>query len=214
MANIQKLPKVAKDEMTVTKPVVEQEAEESNTTEHETVPLDFSSLTIDEVTQIRKAYQLLRRANEMNGVKRKITLDITYTKGVKVGKTQLFVEYADDILDLKPAENARFVSDAFRACEAQRGRKRVNDTDLVGARLQAPLEWMYLPHCDALHDIVAFNLGSDSMQERARSSTSMGAGSRLACLACWSRCSPSDCSMCIGHDSVRGLVRDVTKVEA
>ncbi|KAK5708577.1 hypothetical protein LTR17_020561 [Elasticomyces elasticus] len=95
MANFQELPKVAKDEMTLTKPVVEQEVKESNTTDHETVPLDFSSLTIDEVTQIRKAYQLLRRANERNGVKRKITLDITYTKGVKIGKTQLFVQYAD-----------------------------------------------------------------------------------------------------------------------
>ncbi|KAK4896527.1 hypothetical protein LTR27_005445 [Elasticomyces elasticus] len=95
MANIQDLPKVAKAEMIPTKPVVEQEGKDLNATEGETVALDFSSLTIDEVTQIRKAYQLLRRANERNGVKRKITMDITYTKGVRIGKTQLFVEYAD-----------------------------------------------------------------------------------------------------------------------
>ncbi|KAK3624808.1 hypothetical protein LTR56_020773 [Elasticomyces elasticus] len=95
MANIQDLPKVAKDDMIPTKPVVKQEVEDLDATAGDTVPLDFSSLTIDEVTQIRKAYQLIRRENERNGVKRKITLDITYTPGVKVGKTQLFVEYAD-----------------------------------------------------------------------------------------------------------------------
>ncbi|KAK4951498.1 hypothetical protein LTR10_010474 [Elasticomyces elasticus] len=81
MASIQELSKVAKDDLTPTNPVVEQEVKDLDTTECETVPLDFSSLTIDE--------------NERNGVKRKITLDITYTKGVKIGKTQLFVEYAD-----------------------------------------------------------------------------------------------------------------------
>ncbi|KAK5711694.1 hypothetical protein LTR15_012289 [Elasticomyces elasticus] len=95
MANIQELPKVAKDEMTPTKPIIEQEVEDLNATASDAVPLDFSSLTIDEVTQIRKAYQLIRRENERNGVRRKITLDITYTPGVKIGKTQLFVEYAD-----------------------------------------------------------------------------------------------------------------------
>ncbi|KAK4921989.1 hypothetical protein LTR49_010574 [Elasticomyces elasticus] len=178
MADIQKLPNVAKDQMAPTKPVIEQEVKESNTTEHETVPLDFSSLTIDEVTQIRKAYQLIRRENERNSVKRKITLDITYTKGVKVGKTQLFVEYADgqggepptlDPVNRYPGPEACRKLMLCEACEALRITMVLEWYAKEGVSVYKMRCWWergckhhlngcgHDAHYDALCDIVAFS---------------------------------------------------------